>query len=143
MATEHPARAVSQRSWSAVHRKAKEEWLALFADGAKIEDPVGTSLLDPDGKGHVGREAISRFWDANIAPNTVEINFTKSFAAGQEVAHVGTIATTFGEGMMFPKGTKITVEGVFVYKVNEAGKLISLRGFWEFDQAMASLTPPS
>jgi hypothetical protein len=30
------------------------------------------------------------------------------------------------------------VNGVFTYSVNEQGKLTSLRGFWEFDEGMAS-----
>jgi steroid delta-isomerase len=138
---EHPALVASKKSWSAVDRKAKEEWLALFADDAKVEDPVGPTLLDPEGKGHVGKEALSRFWDTNIGPNTIEFNFTQSYVAGQEVAHVGTLKTTFGQGSMFGEGASITVEGVFVYKVNDEGKLVSLRTFWEFDKALASITP--
>ena len=138
---EHPAVTASKKSWSAVRRKAKEEWLALFADDAKLEDPVGPTLLDPEGKGHVGKEAIGRFWDTNIGPNTVEINFPTCYVAGQEVAYVGTIKTTLGKGSMLGEGATTTVEGVFVYKVNDEGKLVSLRGFWEFDKAMASITP--
>ena len=139
--TEHPALAASKKSWDCVRRKAKEEWLSLFADDAKVEDPVGPTLLDPEGKGHAGKEAIGRFWDANIGPNTVEINFPKSYCAGQEVAHIGTIKTTFGEGSMFGAGASVTVEGVFVYKVNDDGRLASLRGFWDFGQAISNIKP--
>jgi hypothetical protein len=30
------------------------------------------------------------------------------------------------------------VNGVFTYSVNAAGKLTALRGFWEFEEGMAS-----
>jgi steroid Delta-isomerase len=36
----------------------RDGWLALFADDATLEDPVGS---DP----HRGREAIAGFWDAS------------------------------------------------------------------------------
>lgn len=124
MASAHPAMAASRASWSAVHRKAKEEWLALFAEDACIEDPIGVSPLDPEGKGQRGRQAIEKFWDTNVAPNKIEIDMRHSYAAGNEVAHLGTLTTTF------PNGKKAIVEGIFTYKVNDEGKLVSLRGYW-------------
>jgi len=39
----------------AVLRRSKEDWLALFAEDAIVEDPVGTSMFDPDGTGHRGK----------------------------------------------------------------------------------------
>ena len=64
------------RSMEIVQRKgenAKETWLALFADDAVIEDPIGPSPLDPEGRGHRGKEAIAAFWDLAIA--TVKLRF--------------------------------------------------------------------
>jgi hypothetical protein len=118
----------------AVQAKTKEAWLDLFTDDAIIEDPVGVSPLDPDGKGHVGKAAIARFWDNNVAPNQIVLDIRHSYACGHEVANVGSITTTL------PNGMKAVVEGVFVYRVNDAGKLVSLRAFWEFDKMMASMT---
>lgn len=140
--SDHPALAASQRSWSAVHRKAKEEWLALFAPDAVVEDPVGPSILDPTGDGHQGIAEISQFWDTNIGPNQVTIEMHESFPAGNEVAHRGTITTVFGPGSPFGEGSSIRVEGIFVYKVNDEGLLTALRGFWDFDAAMSTLTRP-
>jgi hypothetical protein len=128
MDTEHPARVASKRSASAVERGAKEEWLNLFTDDAIVEDPVGVSPLDPEGKGHVGKTAIAAFWDRNIGTNKIEFDIHHSYAAGNEVANTGTITT------MLPNEMKVIVEGTFVYKVNEEGKLISLRAFWETDK---------
>ena len=133
MPSEHPARAASQQSMRAVEGKTKEAWLDLFDDDALIEDPVGSSPLDPEGKGHRGQAAISAFWDTFIGPNTIKFDIRHSYAAGNEVANVGTIATTM------PDGTQAIAEGVFVYKVNDRGKLVSLRAFWEFEHTMARM----
>ncbi len=91
---DHPARRLSQRSYDAVSRKAKEEWLALFADDAILEDPVGPSFFDEEGKGHRGKEAIAAFWDLAIAP-VAEFRFTirDSFANGNACANIGTFST--------------------------------------------------
>ena len=130
----HPARAAAQASMDAVKRGAKDEWLALFAEDAVVEDPVGPSMFDPDGHGHRGREAISAFWDKAIAlAERFEFAIVDSFAAGDEVANVGTISA------FLPGGIRVDTEGVFVYRVNEAGLIRSLRAFWETDRAMATL----
>lgn len=136
MPEEHPARAAARRSMNAVERKAKEEWLALFSDDAVVEDPVGVSPIDPAGRGQMGKEAIGRFWDQMIAPNRVAFDIRASYAAGHECANVGSIITTM------PDGTRAIAEGVFVYRVNEAGELVSLRAFWEFDRMLATMTSP-
>ena len=133
MSDEHPARAASRRSMQAVQAKTKEAWLDLFADDALIEDPVGVSPLDPEGTGHRGRAAIGAFWDAHIVPNRIAFDIRDSYAAGSEVANVGRIVTTM------PNGMQAVAEGVFVYRVNDAGKLVSLRAFWEFERMMATL----
>lgn len=132
----HPARAAARRSMAAVTRGAKDDWLALFAENAVVEDPVGPSAFDPDGAGHHGRAAISAFWDKAIAlAERFEFAITDSFAAGDEVANVGTI-TAF-----LPGGMRVDTEGVFVYRVDEAGLIVSLRAFWETDRAMATMRP--
>ena len=125
---DHPARAASIRSMRAVEAQDKETWVGGFADDAIVEDPVGVSPLDPSGEGHRGREAIAAFWDATIAPNDVAFAIERSYAAGDECANVGSITTTL------PDGNRVRTEGVFVYRVDGEGKLLSLRAFWEFDR---------
>ena len=130
---EHPARDASRRSMDAVVRKAKTEWLDLFATDAVVEDPVGTSAFDPVGAGHRGRDAIAAFWDLAI-DKVVQFTFTihDSFAAGDESANVGVISA------YLPGGWRVDTEGVFVYRVNESGLILSLRAFWEVDRVMAT-----
>jgi len=135
MSEEHPAMVAARGSWSAVQRKAKEDWLALMADEVCIEDPIGVSPLDPIGKGHCGKQAVRAFWERTIAPNRIQIDVERSFCAGLESAHLMTLTTTF------PNGGSAEVTGIFSYRVNEAGKLVALRGFWQMSDM--KLRPPA
>jgi steroid delta-isomerase len=133
--TDSPAHRAGRCSRKAVMAKDKQAWLDVFADDAIVEDPIGPSAFDPEGKGHRGRDAISAFWDKTIAnTDKIEFNFRDTYQCGNEEANVGNIVTTIG-------GHQITAEGVFTYKVNDEGKLVALRAFWEMDRAMATARP--
>lgn len=123
----HPARRAALASIRAVEAGDRDAWLALFADDAVVADPVGPSPLDPDGEGHRGRDAIAAFYDDVVAQAQVRFDIRESYAAGDECANVGTITSTF------PDGSAGVVEGVYVYRVDAAGKLVSLRAYWQFD----------
>ncbi|SFB26621.1 Ketosteroid isomerase-related protein [Amycolatopsis marina] len=128
-----PARQAAMRSMEAVTSGAKEDWLALFAPDGVIEDPVGPSGFDPEGKGHHGHAGISAFWDKAIAQvQRFEFVIRDSHAAGDEVANVGTI-TTF-----LPGNYRVDTDGVFVYRVGESGLIASMRAFWETERALAT-----
>lgn len=134
----HPARTAALASMSAVSRGAKQEWLALFAPDAVVEDPVGPSVFDPEGTGHHGTAGISAFWDLAIDQATrIEFHISDSFAAGDEVANIGFIRS------FLPDGSSMDAEGVFVYRVGEDGLLRSMRAFWDFERAMATLAGPT
>ena len=127
---------MSHRSMDAVGRKAREEWIALFAPDGVVQDPVGVSPLDPTGDGHRGHEAIGAFWDATIAGlERVEFAIHDSFASGDEVANVATIFAHL------PNGDVMRTDGVFVYRLDAEGRLESLRAFWEWDRAIATIGP--
>ncbi|MFC9761420.1 nuclear transport factor 2 family protein [Rhodococcus jostii] len=131
--TDHPARLAGQASREAASGRRKDEWLALFADDAVVEDPVGPSGFDPEGKGHRGLDAISRFYDMTIATTeSLEFLITDSLVCGNENVNIGTIRSTVA-------GSRIDAEGVFIYRVNEDGKITSLRAFWEVERAMKTL----
>ena len=125
--SKHPARRAAWRSIDAVARGDKQAWLDNFADDAIVEDPVGRSAIDPSGEGHRGRAAIEQFWDKNIAHARPMFCLQSSIACGDECANVGTLMVQFENGLV----TKLY--GVFVYRVDEAGKVISLRTYWEPD----------
>ncbi len=135
MVSTHPARAMSQRSMDAVGAKDREGWLALWAEDGWVEDPIGVSFLDPTGLGHHGPEGRARFWDNAIASTeSIRFELHESFACGNEVANVATIHLTL------PGGTTSRCEGVFAYRLDDSGKLLSLRAFWELDRMMATMT---
>jgi len=130
---DHPARRASQRSYAAVGTGVLEEWLKVYAEDAVIEDPVGPSWFDPEGKGHHGHEGISAFWDKAIAPiERFTFHIHDSHANGNTCANVGTITTRFADG------TVVDTDLVMVYTVNEDGLVQSMRAYWEPDRAMAT-----
>jgi steroid Delta-isomerase len=134
---ENPARTASQRSYDAVARKAKDEWLALYAADAVLEDPVGPSLFDEAGKGHHGTDGLSAFWDAVIAP-VVSFRFTvhDSFANGPHCANVATFTTELADGSL------ADTDLVCVYRLNEDGLIESMRAHWEMERTFATIRRP-
>ena len=104
---DHPARAASKRSYAAVAAGDLEQWLEVYAEDAVIEDPVGPSMFDPEGRGHYGHDGIRAF-------------------------NVGTITTTF------PDGGVVDTDLVMVYRVDEQGRVASMRAYWEPERAMAT-----
>jgi len=123
------ARELARRSQAAVAAKDRSAWLALFADDAVVQDPIGPSPLDPGGAGHRGAAAIAAFYDTVIATaEQITFEIESSYLCGDEVADVGVIRT------VLPGGRQVAlVRGVYTYRSNGAGKLAALRAFWEFD----------
>jgi steroid delta-isomerase len=120
---------MSKKSMQTTEAKDRDGWLALFADDAVVEDPVGPSFIDPDGTGQRGKEAITAFYD-NVISQSESIKFTirQSLECGDEVANIGEIKITL-------PGNQVAVAPmVNIYKVNAQGKLASLRSFWEQDK---------
>ncbi len=128
------ARELGQASMAAVEALDRQAWLDLFAEDAVVEDPVGPSMFDPEGRGHHGREAIAAFFDNVIAVNqSIRFSIDRSLLCGDEVANIGVIRITF-EG-----GSAVEVDGVYVYRRSPEGKIASLRAYWEPD-AIRSVT---
>jgi steroid Delta-isomerase len=121
---------LARKSQAAAGAKDRETWLSLFAPDATVEDPIGPSPFDPEGKGHRGTEGIAAFYDNVIDQvDGVTFDIERTYVCGNEMADVGTIR------MALPGGTHVgLVEGVFTYRSDGAGKLIALRAFWEQDK---------
>lgn len=135
--SDHPARRAAQLSNVTVARGVKEDWLALFAPDALIEDPVGPSFLDPQGHGHRGAEGISAFWDSYVGSiDRFHFHITDSFANGSCCANVTRITTTLSDG------SEMTIDCVLIYTVDDRGLITSLRAHWEPDRALATITRP-
>jgi steroid Delta-isomerase len=101
-------------------------WLALYADDAVVEDPVGPSIWDPQGQGHRGKAALAAFWDLAIAPNRgLRFELRERYPGGvDEVASVVSVHTTLPDGQPFQFGM------VAVLRRNAQGLIQSLRAFW-------------
>lgn len=134
---DQPARRMSQRSYDAVARKSKDEWLTLFAEDAVLEDPVGPSFFDPEGNGHHGHGGISAFWDMAIAP-VAEFRFTirDSFANGNACANIGTFSTRLEDGSL------ADTDLIATYRLNDAGLIKQMCAHWEVDRTMATVRKP-
>jgi steroid Delta-isomerase len=120
------ALAASQASWAAVHAKDKAAWLSLMTDDVVIEDPIGPAYTNPDGTGVRGKDAVSSFWDNSIGLATITITCEETFPSSSpdEIAHILNLR------FAFDNGSASAVRGVFTYKVNDAGLLTNLRGYW-------------
>jgi len=134
--SEHPARTKAMESMSCVMSKERDAWLSLWAEDGWVEDPIGKRFIDPSGLGHHGPEGRAAFWDANMAPNSIVFALKDSFACGNECANVADITITLDGG------ATTTCEGVFAYRIDDEGKLLSLRAFWELDRMMATMKAP-
>jgi steroid Delta-isomerase len=123
------ARELGQRSRAAVAAKDRDTWLSLFTDDAVVQDPIGPSPLDPSGEGQRGIEAIAAFYDNVIATSeATAFEMNQSYLCGDEVAEVGVIRITLAGGTH-----QAIVRGVYTYRTDGAGKISSLRTFWEAD----------
>ena len=122
------ARDLGQESMAAVEAGDRQAWLALFAEDAVVEDPIGPSMFDPEGLGHRGPEAIAAFYDTVIAANeSIRFAIRQSILCGDEVANIGVIRITFAGG------SAVEVDGIYIYRRSPDDRIASLRAFWEPD----------
>ena len=124
-----PALAASHASRRCVQAHDRAGWLALMADDVVVEDPIGKSVTNPDGAGVRGKEGVGTFFDTNIAANQLTITCEETFPSSSpdEIAHILVLDSKF-EG-----GLTSSVRGVFTYKVNDAGLITNMRGYWNLD----------
>ncbi|GAB10072.1 hypothetical protein GOARA_051_00160 [Gordonia araii NBRC 100433] len=131
----NPAVVAGRRSREAVAKRDKQAWLDNFADDGIVEDPVGPSMFDEEGKGHRGAEQLAAFWDKTIGTTeNLEFVFDEEIICGNEVAYIGKIVTHIA-------GHISEAHGVFTYRADADGKLAALRAYWEVEKTMNSLRP--
>lgn len=112
--------------------KNKEAWLKLFSEDAIVQDPIGKSPLDEDGRGHIGKEAISAFYDLTIANSKIIFDIKESIPCGDECANFVDISNEIN-------GAIISTKMIVVYRVNSDDKIVSLRAFWEYKELESQL----
>ena len=126
MSEVHPARRAGLLSQHYVANGRAREVARSVRRRRRDPGPGRALAARPTGKGHRGKAAIAAFWDNVISKGQVSFDYPKSYAAGDECAFTGAVINTF------PGGKEFRAHGVFVYRVNEVGKLLSLRAYWEF-----------
>ncbi len=100
-------------------RRDREALLALFAEDAWIEDPVGTPRRE-------GREAIGAFFDEMTA-----------LADSTELRLTGPVRAVAGE-CAFPMqarpsmgGATMVIDIIDVMTFDDAGRITTMRAFWD------------
>ena len=81
-----------EQSPKAVAVHDKSAWVGIFAADGQVNDPVGSTP-------HVGPEAIARFFDTFIAPNTIKFDVQHDVVAGMSVVRDLTVYTTMSTGV--------------------------------------------
>jgi steroid delta-isomerase len=107
-------------------------WLACYAVDAVLHDPVGGSPLDPQGAGLRGRAELERLWDLTIAPNDVRFDIAAVHTGGDEAAVVASVA------LRLANGVSAGYDGVFVYAVDAAGRIASVRSYFDLERLLAA-----
>ncbi|MDQ3011675.1 MAG: nuclear transport factor 2 family protein [Acidobacteriota bacterium] len=96
-----------------------QRYVNNFASNGVLEDPVGTPPVQ-------GTQAIAAYFAGIIAP------FSEIKPKVQEVIVCGNeAAVNWKLKLTTMTGKQITIDGMGVFKFNEAGKLKSVRGFWD------------
>ncbi len=129
----HPAETAARAAMAAVTDGDRVSWLSLYADAAVLHDPVGGSPLDPEGAGMRGRAALETFWGLMIAPNAVRFDIHAVHPGGNEAAVVASVSITLGTGQV------VRYDGVFVYAVDHAGLITSVRSYFDVERLLAEL----
>ena len=122
-----PARLASIESMRRSMAGDAEGWLELFAEDAVLQDPYGPSPMDPEGRGHVGKDEIARFCVGFIKPDLIRFEIRQTITSGPACVNVGTIIAKR------PGGGVTWSEVVNIYEVDEAGKITMLRSYWDFE----------
>lgn len=111
-------RALYDRYPELVSKGDVEGIVALYADDATIEDPIGSDL-------HRGSEAIRAFYRA--AAGSVTIKRTGPVrVAGQEAATPMVV-------LMGPEGEQRALDVISTMVFDDDGRIRAMRAYWSFD----------
>jgi steroid delta-isomerase len=114
----HPARwAVEQHAarWNA---RDRESWLSLYSDDVVFEDPVGKAPKH-------GRQAAEGSWDNSLRDGREWTLVPQRIITGGNEA----VVLMRNEGLV--DGVEAVVEGIEVWKVDDEGRVVHVRAFFE------------
>jgi steroid delta-isomerase len=122
MPTPDELRAVVADYVEAMSTSDKAAYVGMFAEDATVEDPVGSEIR----RGH---DEIGAFWDmVHSLSGTITLVPTGPVrVAGDEVAFPMQAVSDVG-------GTKMVVDIIDTFVVDEKGKIASMRAFWDMSE---------
>jgi steroid delta-isomerase len=101
--------------------------VALFAEDAHFNDPVGTPVLH----GHDGvrrfHKGLTRAWER------LDMDVETAFIRGDRGA-----AQWTAEGRS-TSGKDIEFEGINLFEVDDAGRITRLEGYWDFEDVIGRM----
>lgn len=119
--------AAVEEYFAAVRAKDVQRFVNTFAPDGVLEDPVGTPPVQ-------GTPAIAAFLTNLIAPfSEIKSKVQEVIPCGQEAA------VNWKINLTTTTGKKLTVDGMGIFKFNQAGKLESVREFWDLAAFLAQL----
>jgi steroid Delta-isomerase len=92
-----------------------DDVVALYAEDATVEDPVGSEV-------HIGHQAIRGFYDS-LPRNGAQADVVTLRALGNEAAFFWTLTIDLGEN-------KMRIEIISVMTFNDDGKIASMKAYW-------------
>jgi steroid Delta-isomerase len=117
MVSEAKMKAGMQAYIDTYNRGDVAEIVALYADDATVEDPVGTPLKS-------GKKAIHEFYEM-----AVQTGAKLKLAAPIRGSHGNSAAMAFDVELNMPAG-RMVVYVIDVMTFNDEGKFTSMRAFW-------------
>ncbi|MEQ0575278.1 ketosteroid isomerase family protein [Mycobacterium tuberculosis] len=119
----------SQSSWQCVQAHDREGWLALAVATSSSRIRSASPSPIPISSGIKGKEAVGAFFDTHIAANRLTVTCEETFPSSSpdEIAHILVLHSEFDGGFTSE------VRGVFTYRVNKAGLITNMRGYWNLD----------
>jgi ketosteroid isomerase-like protein len=112
------ARELAEASLRLTKEGDRDGWLALFAPDAVVEDPVGSPP-------HRGIDAITAFRDSTISTvESFDYEIERCYVGSREAAFVLRFA-------IVAAGNRLDMDAVNIYTADDAGRLTSLRSFWD------------
>ena len=129
----HPAVLARENSGKFTMAGDRESWLGLFAEDAFLANPVGRSPFDPKGEGFRGKAALKRYWDTVLGRTKLTIVVTQQLVSDNACACVLRTTSDFGDG------ATTTMDQIGIYEVNDDGKLVSVKVYWDWDALLAQV----
>lgn len=115
--TERQMKQAMQAYIDAFNRVDAASLVALYAEDATVEDPVGSPVMQ-------GREAIEKFYIAAIATGA-----KLKLAAPIRGSHGDCAAMAFDVELKMPRGQAL-IRVIDVMSFDAAGRFASMRAFW-------------